>query len=441
MDAQPNSDAAQPKLVRALSRWDLTGLVVNSIIGSGIFGLPIIISQLVGAASPLAYLVAGVGMAVLVTCFAEVASRFREAGGPYLYARQAFGQFVGLQIGWLAWLVRLTSAGANSNLFVLYLGELWEPATDPVVRVLLLTLMFGFLAVINYRGVHQGALVSDIFVLAKLVPLTIFVFAGLFFLRGEHFQAPSAAGFSDWTQAILLLVFAYGGFEQALFPAGEARDPKRDTPFALLAGLALVAVFYLLIQTVVVGTLPPETSTERPLATAARVFLGAGGGWLLAVGALGSTYGWMSGGLLAAPRLTFALGERGDFPAVFAAVHPRFRTPYVSILFFAALSWGLAVAGSFRWNVTLSAVARLLTYATTCAAFLVFRRRAASVAMFRAPAGGLLAWVGMAFCVLLLFKMGWGELIILGVTMALAAATWLWARRRTPRPVSELPAD
>ncbi|HSC76963.1 MAG TPA: amino acid permease, partial [Candidatus Acidoferrales bacterium] len=111
------AEPTQPRLVRALSRWDLTALVINSILGSGIFGLPAAIIVLLHGASPLAYLVAGGGIAVIVVCFAEVSSRFTEAGGPYLYARQAFGPFVGLQIGWIAWLVRVTSAGANANLF------------------------------------------------------------------------------------------------------------------------------------------------------------------------------------------------------------------------------------------------------------------------------------------------------------------------------------
>jgi len=431
-----DSGRSQAGLVRALGRWDLTSLVVNSVIGSGIFGLPAILLGLVGGLSPLAYLAAGAGMAVIIVCFAEVASRFREAGGPYLYAREAFGQFVGLQIGWIAWLVRLTSAGANSNLFVVYLGELWQPANEPVVRIVLLTSMFGFLAVINYRGVRHGALLSDLFVVAKLVPLAVFILVGLFFLRGENFQLAKAAGLSDWSQALLLLVFAYGGFEQVLMPASEAREPKRDMPFALLTGLAVVATVYLLIQVVVVGTLASGAVTERPLAMAARGFLGVAGAWLLSVGALISTYGWMSGGILAAPRLTFALGERGDFPAFFAAVHPRFRTPHVSILLFVGLSWALAVAGTFAWNVTLSAVARLLTYAATCVALLVFRRRFSEAPVFRAPAGTVLALLGIGFCVVLLLRMGRAELIILGVTMALGGATWLWARRRVSPPAA-----
>ena len=425
------ADTTQPHLVRALGRWDLTALVINCILGSGIFGLPAAIIVLLHGASPLAYLVAGAGIAVIVVCFAEVSSRFTEAGGPYLYARQAFGPFVGLQIGWIAWLVRVTSAAANFNLFVLYLAELWEPASTLVGRALVITLLILILTYINYRGVKQGAWASDALALAKLLPLAFFVLVGLFFVRGDAFSLTTTATWKDWSQAILLLVFAFGGFEASLLPAAEARDPKRDFPIALLTGLAVITLFYLSIHVVVQGTLPVGTQTERPLATAANEFLGNWGGQFMALAAMLSVYGWSSGALLSAPRLTFALGERGDFPAFFAAVHSRYHTPHVSLWFFAVLSWGLALYGSFQWNAMLSAVARLLTYAAVCAALLVFRRREPGVELFHAPAGALLAALGIGFSLVLVAQMGRGELIILVVTVVLATLTWLWSRRRT----------
>ncbi|MBI2956514.1 MAG: amino acid permease [Acidobacteria bacterium] len=416
-------------LVRAIGRFDLTALVINAVIGSGIFGLPAIILGLVGAASPVAFLLAGAAIAVIALCFAEVASRFDAAGGPYLYAREAFGSFLGLQIGWITWLVRITSAAANANLFVLYLAELWGRATEPAVRMALLTVMFGLLAIINYRGVKQGARVSTVFALAKLVPLALFIVVGLWFIESENFRGRVAGGLDDWTQAMLLLVFAYGGFEAAMIPAGEVKNPQRDCPFALLVALAVIVGVYMLVQAVVVGTLPPGVETDRPLAAAANEFLGRPGGLLLAVGALVSVSGLLSGTMLNSPRLTYALAERGDFPAFFAAVHARFRTPHVSILLYAALSWVLAVAGTFQWNATLSAVARLLIYASTCAALLAFRRRAGRPA-FRLPAGPFFAVVGIGFSAWLVVQMGRAEFVILGGTVALAAATWLWARRR-----------
>ncbi len=413
-----------------MGRWTLVALVINSIIGSGIFGLPSEVIRMVGPASPFFYLLAAGGIGVIMACFAEVASQFREAGGPYLYARAAFGQFLGLQTAWLAWLVRLTSAAANANLFVIYLTEFWAEAGQPGPRVAVLTALLGFWMGVNLRGVHSGALLSNGFTVAKLLPLALFIGVGLFFLRGETpigLQLPSEA---NWSRALLALVFAYGGFEAALLPMGEARRPERDAPFALFTALAVVTLVYVLIQVVVMGTLPDPTTTDRPLAAAANQFLGPGGGMLIALGAMISVFGYLGGQFVSAPRLTFALAEQGDFPAFFGRVHPRFRTPYASILVYTVLVWALALYGSFLWNAVLSAVARLFTYGLGCAALLVFRRRQPERIRFRLPAATLWVALALGFCMVLLLRMGRGELMVVSLTAAVALLNWLWARRR-----------
>ena len=421
------------QLVRAIGRWTLTALVINTIIGSGIFGLPSVIAGKLGAASVAAYLVAAAGIAIIAACFAEVGSQFREAGGPYLYARVAFGRFVGMQMGWLAWLVRLTSAAANANLFVIYLAEFWPQAKDPAARIGVLVLLVGGLAAVNIRGIRSGARVNNVFAAAKLVPLGIFIATGVYFLLRSSatieapLPAPPAA--ADWMSALLLLVFAYGGFESALMPMGEAKDPRRDAPFALFAALAVITVVYTLIQVVVVGTLEDPGSTDRPLATAARVFLGPAGAAMISAGALISVYGYLSGQFTIAPRLTYAFAEQRDFPALFGAVHSRYRTPHVSISVYTALVLALAIAGSFQWNAVLSAVARLFTYGVVCAGLLVLRKRNPSADAFRLPAAWLFVLLGIAFCVVLVTGMGKWELVIVAVTALVAAVNWLWARR------------
>ncbi len=426
------SQSPNAHLVRAIGRWSLTALVINSIIGSGIFGLPSVVAQLVGSWSPLAYLLTAIGMGLIMACFAEVASRFTAAGGPYLYAREAFGSFIGLQIGWLTWLVRLTAAAANANLFVLYLAEFWPPANEPLPRALVLTLLIGGLALVNYRGVRAGAQLSNVFTVAKLIPLLLFAGLGLFFARPLLGSSPSPST-DAWLQAVLVLVYAYGGFEAALLPMAEARNPRRDAPFALFVALVLVTVVFTLIQTVVVSVLPEATRTDRPLAEAARVFSGAFGAGMISAGALISVYGYLSSMMLNAPRLTFALAERGDFPAVFAAIHPRFRTPHVSIAIFALLVWGLALAGTFAWNAMLSAVARLFTYASTCLALIVLRRKSVEPPWFHLPWGPILAVLALAFSLILVTRMGRGEVIVLGATSALALANWIWRAWRERR--------
>lgn len=189
-------------------------------------------------------------------------------------------------------------------------------------------------------------------------------------------------------------------------------------------------LLHVVVQVVVVGVLPIASMSERPLATAATVFLGHAGGLLMAAGAVLSVYGLLSASFVNLPRLTYALAERGDFPAFFARVHPRFRTPYVSILLYGVLTWAFAVWGNFTWNASLSAVARLLVYISICLALLVFRRRWTQAPAFRLPGAFAFSSAGTAFCLFLMFRMGRTEFIILATTAVLAAATWYGTRFR-----------
>jgi APA family basic amino acid/polyamine antiporter len=419
--------AGRSGLVRAIGRWTLVALTVNSVIGSGIFGLPSVVAGLLGNISPLAVLFAGAGMAVIMGCYAEVASYFHEAGGPYLYARAAFGRMMGIQTAWMLCLGQVAAPAANANLFVIYLGEFWPHAKDPLPRFVILTVLVGILAIINFRGVHGGAQVSNVFTAAKLTPLFAVIVLGGAVMLAHHASAPPATvppSTGDWFKAMLLLAFAYGGFETALAPMSEAKNPRRDVPFALFAAALACTVIYALIQVVVVGTLPNAAHSDRPLADVARLALGNFGAGLVAVGALVSFYGYLSAKILGMPRVTFALAEQGDFPRAFAAVHPRFKTPYVSLLVFSTLIWGFALVGEFKWNVTLSAIARLFYYAVGCAAVPVMRRKRPDGALFRLPGGMLFAIVGIAICVVLMSQVDFGQSLILIATIAIALLNW-----------------
>jgi APA family basic amino acid/polyamine antiporter len=430
---------AQPPLSQAIGRLALIGLVLNAVIGSSVFGLPSVIGARLGGASPWAWLGAAAGMALVVACFAEVASRFGQAGGPYLYARVAFGRVVGIEMAWLTYLVRLTAAATNANLFVIYLAEFWPAATGPTASPVVLALILLPLAIANYRGVGFGLNVSNTFTVAKLVPLGIFVIAGMGLLFGEAGgPAPQfpAAGMGVWLEVILLLVFAYGGFEAALVPLAEAKNPRRDAPVALFAALGICALVYTLVQAVVVAALEDPGASPRPLAAAAQVFLGSWGATLMAVGAMVSVYGYLAGAMLNVPRLTYAMAEQGDLPPRLGAVHSRFRTPHVSVILFAILVWAFAAAGSFLQNLTLSAVSRLFTYGAVCVALVVLRRREragfpdSSPARFRLPAGRTAAVLGLAFSAALAFRMNERELAVLGGTLLAGLLHWSLVRGR-----------
>jgi len=230
----------------------------------------------------------------------------------------------------------------------------------------------------------------------------------------------------DWTQAVLLLVFAYGGFEAALIPASEAKDPRRDSAFALLVALAVIASVYALVQLAVVGLVPHAASARAPVAAAFAVLMGAAGTTFASVAAMTSTYGWTVGATLATPRILYSMAERAELPAALARVHPRFRTPDIAIYAFAAAGLAFGLAGGFAANATISAIVRLVTYGLVCGSLPVFRRRAGMEAPgFRVPAGAGVAVAGMGFCAWLLstrtFTQAW-------ILLAIMAVGWvLWA--------------
>src|SRR5882672_1095104 len=421
-------------LVRAMGRWTLTPLVINSIIGSGIFGLPSVVAGYIGKQSPLAYLLAAAGIGVVIACFAEVSSQFGAAGGPYLYARAAFGRFLGIEIGWLLLLVRLTAAAAAANLFSNYLAEFWPAVQEPIPRLFVLTLLIGLIAVVNIRGVKSGAVTSNLFTVAKLTTLILFAIAGGIFLLRAHppipaqLQSGASVPVRNWLEAVLVLLFAYGGFEGAVIPMAEAKDPQHDAPFSLFVALGVVTLLFCAIQYVVVALLPGSAFRDRPLAAAARQFGGTTSAALISAGALISVYGYLTAQMLHTPRLAFALGEKGDFPRFFARIHPKYQTPHLSILVYAGIVWCLAATGSFTWNVYLSSVGRLFIYGFTCAALPVLRRRDPRAHAYRLPAGNLFAVLGLLFVFLLVSRVTRSEAIALMITVAIAFVNWLWVR-------------
>jgi len=418
-------------LVRTIGRWSLAALAVNSIIGSGIFGLPGSVAALLGRRSVLAMLIAGAAMGVIMACYAEVASQFSDAGGPYLYARTAFGRLTGILVGWMLYLSQTAAPAANANLFVIYLAEFWPTAKQPVPRFIILTVLIGVLALINALGARQGTRVSNIFTVAKVLPLLMVILAGaaVTIIHPAPWGATTAMPASAWMKAMVLLIFAYGGFESALAPMSEAKNPARDAAFALFAALIACTAIYSLVQWVVVGVLgPAAASSDRPLAEVARATMGNRGAMLVAAGALVSVYGYLSAKLLGMPRITFALAKGGDLPQPFGWVSARFHTPWFSIGFYAAAVWGLALAGTFTWNVTLSVVARLFYYAVVCAALIALRRTQPSTTGFRLPGGPILAVAGILITLALATQVDLSKSLILVATLIAALANWVWAR-------------
>jgi len=324
-------------LVRGIRRWDLVAIAINGIIGAGIFGLPSKVYSLIGTYSLIAFVVCALVVALIILCFAEVSSRFDDTGGPYLYAREAFQPAVAFEVGWLIWLARVTAFAANCNLMINYLSYFWLPATNPYWRASIIVLVVAVLAIVNVLGIRQAAIVSNAFTVGKLVPIILFIAAGLFFINPQAYEFGPAPTAGDFSQSVLLLVYAFTGFEMATIPAGEVRDPKKSLPRALLIAILVVATLYIMIQVVCVGTLPGLGQSQKPLADAGSRFLGTAGGAIISAGAIISITGNLNILLLSGSRLPFAMAEQKQLPAFIGNVHRSFFTPYVAILLTAAL--------------------------------------------------------------------------------------------------------
>jgi basic amino acid/polyamine antiporter, APA family len=413
-------------LVRGIRRWDLVAITINGIIGAGIFGLPSKVFNLIDTYSLIAFVACALVVALIILCFAEVSSRFDETGGPYLYAREAFQPAVAFEIGWLIWLARITAFAANCNLLINYLSFFWAPVTAPVWRASIIVFVVAVLAVINLLGIRQAAVVSNVFTIGKLVPIIIFIAAGLFFLNSQAYEFGPAPTTSKFSQSVLLLVYAFTGFEMATIPAGEVRDPQKSLPRALLIAILVVAVLYIMIQVVCIGTLPGLKDSQKPLADAGSQFLGAAGGAIISAGAVISITGNLNILLLSGSRLPFAMAEQKQLPAFVGSIHRRFFTPYVSILITAGLMLFLTLKSSFVAALTISTIARLVTYGATCLALPVFRaRRDAPAAMFRLPGGTVVTILSLLLIVWLLLNATVGEAKVTGYAAAAGLLIYL----------------
>ena len=421
-------------LIRAIGRWGLTWLVVNAIVGSAVFGLPAEYVTLLGKTSVLAVIVGGFSTAIIIACTAEVASKIPEPGGSYIYARTVFGRFAGIQVGWFSWAVRLTATAAGASLFVSYLGGLIPSVEHGWPRAVVLTLLLGGLTAGNYIGVRSGANLSSLFAVVKI---SLLIGLGLYGAAHSGGQGVTVAmsdvaapGVRNWFEALLLLSFMYGGFETALMPLGEVENPRRVVPFALAVGLAICIAIYSLIQIAVLNT-PGAQSSARPLAVVASGLFGPVGAVITSIGAMVCIYGYLSASVLGSPRLAYALAEKGDFPPFLARLHPRFKTPHLSIVLFGACTWAVAVTGSFRAALALSIGARLVTYGTTCAALMPLRRNQPERRGFTIPFGPLLSVLGVAMTLVLVTRVHQREAIALAATGVVATLNWWWISRRS----------
>jgi len=328
----------------------------------------------------------------------------------------------------MQWFARVSSHASVANGLALAFGYYWAGAAQGMGRVAVITGITVLLTLVNVVGIKQGARTVNLLTISKLVPLGLFILAGVFFVSPSRFTALPAVTFDQASTAALLTIFVFGGYEVLTVPAGEAHDPRRHVPFALITTVIVVGAVTILCQVVAVGTLDNLAASKTPLADAAAGFLGGPGALLIGIGALASMTGNLAGQILTGSRMLYALAEQGDLPRAFGRIHPRYRTPVNSILFTAGVALALALSGSFAWMAIASALARLIIYGASCAAAVKLRRRSeagrAGAALFVSPLSPLLPVLGIVIAVVLVASASRAQLT--GGAAALGAGALLF---------------
>jgi basic amino acid/polyamine antiporter, APA family len=325
----------------------------------------------------------------------------------------------------MSWIARIASIAALSVIFARAVGYLWPAAMSGVAQQLTILVPLLFLTWINVRGIRQGALTAVVLAWGKVLPLVLFVAVGLFWVNwGRVFPVPMPER-ANFMKAALLVLFAYGGFENTAAPAGEFKNPRKDIPFALIVQIGIVATIYTAVQLVAIGTIPNLGASPTPLANGAAIMMGPAGGFVLTLGAVLSVLGTNNNTVLAGPRYLYALAESGRLPVIFARVHPKYATPYVAILTQSAVAILLMLTGTAEELAVLSAIARLATYMGTVASVPILRRKMPQTPRtIRLPGGPTIPIIAFAICLLFLSAAEKKNWIGGGIALAVGAVIY-----------------
>jgi len=431
MNEAPETEAG---LRREISRLGFGVISLNGVIGAGIFALPAVAAAAAGLFSPWLFVMCGLLIMTVVLSFAKVASHFSNTGGPFAYTSHAFGPFPGFQVGWLFTFARVTALSANTNLLVTYLSWFWAPLAGGMIRQFVITAVILFLTVVNVIGVRRGVSTVLVLTLLKLLPLSLLVLVGLSHVNPDIFIAPGLPAVEGLGGTILVLLYAFVGFEGAVVPAGEARNPRRDIPRALVQSVLAVSVLYVLIQLVVISVDPAIGSSKTPLIDVAQILMGPAGAMLMAAGAVFSISGNISSMMLSGPRVLYAMGHGNILPRWFGRVHTRFGTPANAILFMNTLGLVLALSGSFIWLAAMSTVVRLLVYGASIAALPRLHRSADSaVDVYELPGGHTIPLIALLLTCWLVTEASAESWLVTGIFMALGTVLYSLTKRSGAR--------
>ena len=416
----------KPQLIRGIGAIGGSFLVLNGMIGAGIFALPSKVAERADILSPWLFVGAGLVFILIVLAFAELASYFRESGGPALYSTKAFGPVVGFGTSWIYYVSRISSSAANSHAIALYLGSLWAWFDTPAGHAVVVTLVLGGLTAVNVLGVRDGIRTLAVFTFFKVLPLLILIVLGLQFVSPDVLFPSTFPTIDDPGGTVLLLFYAFIGFEAIVMTAGETENPRRTIPLAMVKTVAAITVLYFLIVLVFVVVLPDELDSGATLADVASKLVGPAGAIIIALTAVFSIGGNLAGSVLSASRLTLSMAEQRLLPQWFGRIHEKYSSPANSVLFFGGIAIAAALSGTFVKLAIASTLTRMVVYSVSIAALPVIKRQAdpeVVASAFKLPGGYTIPALAIGLCIWVAFQSSlesWtltGGLVLVGLLL------------------------
>jgi len=390
------------KLIRGIGAIGGSFLVLNGMIGAGIFALPSAIAARAGTLSPWLFVAAGLLVIMIVLAFAELGSYFRDSGGPALYSTTAFGPVVGFGTSWIYYVSRIASTAANSHAIALYLGSIWAWFDTPAGHAVVVTVVIGGLTLINVLGVKDSIRTLALFTFFKIVPLLILIVLGLQFVSPDVLFPDTFPTIDDPGGTMLLLFYAFIGFEAIVMTAGETQNPRRTIPLAMVKTVLVITVLYLLIMMVYVVVLPDELGSGATLADVASRIVGPVGAVVMALTAVFSIGGNLAGSVLSASRLTLSMAEQSLLPQWFGRIHSKYASPANSVLFFGGIALAVALSGTFVKLAIASTLTRMIVYSVSIASLPIIKKKSdpeVAAGAFKLKGGYTIPLIALGLCI------------------------------------------
>jgi amino acid transporter len=419
----PAINSEKENLKREIGVRSLTLAILNIIVGTGIFVLPALIAETLGAASIIAYIVCGILISLIALCFAEVGSKVTVTGGAYAYIEAAFGPFAGFLANYMFWFgSAVFSDAAVANGLFDTLKLIFPSINNEIFRIIFFAVLFGIMALINISSLKSGVRFIEFAALGKLIPLVLFVLMGVGFTSTKNLAWTSMPSLTSIGSASLLLFFAFVGMETPVTNGGEIKNPQRTIPRAIFSGILLVLILYIAIQLVTQGILGDTIIQHKtaPLASAASVVFGTAGAIIILIATIISMLGYIGGEMLSIPRILYAGARNRQMPKIFSAVHPKLLTPHYAIIVYAFLDFVISVSGELQQLIIISSASILLIYLGVVLATIKLRKKTSATTekTFRMPGGIFIPLLSVCVIIWMLAHLSKKEFLYEGIFIA-----------------------